>query len=610
MPAVVKRLGHNANPAGTAARTASPGLRNQRLPGSLNPAERYAHGMRNGGDRVPGGSTGRRHRAADPERPPRIGATGGASLFTPAYRASHPSAGPYPGDNGPTGAGLADSGGPTRSASGYGWPATEQEPESVWAADDQPDGDYGWTEPGNAPAGYDQAADLPGGGYSWATDDLTNAGYSWYRDDLDGARPVPERPISNAVRGFPPAPGEPLPTYPPGPFAAWNRSASADDRGHVSAQAPVTGYADSSGQAAVATITPDEFDTNHSIPAIKDPVLGSPERARTGTSTRHASASSPGAARTSGAARPSGSARPSSSARSPGSTRSPGSRSPGSTRSPDAARAPGATRGRASGSHGGRALHAESGRAGAHARQQPVRLAIGAAIVIIAAVTAVLVIPSLGSSPSASHPKATGSPRTTPSPVVQTPTPPPGPWLFIGARTTDPVPLTMQELYPLSFIDAGVYYGRTVSAKSTNCTAAIIGSALQAAVQQAGCTQVLRATYLARHIGSMATIGVLNLKSFAAATKAAGAAGRSDFIAQLPANTGPTHLIGNGTGIEVPLVKGHYLILVWAEFIKLHAPRTKIQRQELSTFMQVLVQQTVNGSLSTRMVDGKPSPPG
>ena len=186
MPAVVKRLGHNANPAGTAARTASPGLRNQRLPGSLNPAERYAHGMRNGGDRVPGGSTGRRHRAADPERPPRIGATGGASLFTPAYRASHPSAGPYPGDNGPTGAGLADSGGPTRSASGYGWPATEQEPESVWAADDQPDGDYGWTEPGNAPADYDQAADLPGGGYSWATDDLTNAGYSWYRDDLDG----------------------------------------------------------------------------------------------------------------------------------------------------------------------------------------------------------------------------------------------------------------------------------------------------------------------------------------------------------------------------------------------------------------------------------------
>ena len=100
----------------------------------------------------------------------------------------------------------------------------------------------------------------------------------------------------------------------------------------------------------------------------------------------------------------------------------------------------------------------------------------------------------------------------------------------------------------------------------------------------------------------MATIGVLNLKSFAAATKAAGAAGRSDFIAQLPANTGPTHLIGNGTGIEVPLVKGHYLILVWAEFIKLHAPRTKIQRQELSTFMQVLVQQTVNARQGTLQI--------
>jgi hypothetical protein len=98
--------------------------------------------------------------------------------------------------------------------------------------------------------------------------------------------------------------------------------------------------------------------------------------------------------------------------------------------------------------------------------------------------------------------------------------------------------------------------------------------------------------------------------SFATATKAALAAGPSQFVAQLPAKTGPTHTIGSGTGIEEALVKGHYLILVWAQFFKLHAPKTPVQRQQLTNFMNAVITDTANASLSNRMVTGKPLPPG
>ena len=84
----------------------------------------------------------------------------------------------------------------------------------------------------------------------------------------------------NAVRGFPPAPGDSLPVYPPGPFAAWNRGQperAGGDRGTWNGLRPGEA-ADPTSQLATATITPDEFDTNHSIPAIKDPVLATVAR--------------------------------------------------------------------------------------------------------------------------------------------------------------------------------------------------------------------------------------------------------------------------------------------------------------------------------------------
>jgi len=82
--------------------------------------------------------------------------------------------------------------------------------------------------------------------------------------------------------------------------------------------------------------------------------------------------------------------------------------------------------------------------------------------------------------------------------------------------------------------------------------------------------------------------------------------GPSAFVAPLASRNGFSSKLGQGTGIEEALVKGHYLVQVWAERIDLSSPKTIEQRQHLTAFMNTLIQNTVNGGLSYRMVEGKP----
>lgn len=579
MPAGAKESGITHRKA-AAADTIGPGLRNQTYLARRDRYYRYAHRMRNAGDRVPSGTSGRRHRAADAEDQPQTPDTGGASLFTPAYRASHAAPGGYSseaarpsadrgqavpaaepgrpaprphwaGSDAPAGAGWAEQ---DQRTAGYGWADADQHDIGYGPADPG----YGAPDPGYGPPGYDQVStgygeidDRSSAGYSWAGDDLTGTGYSWSRPD----EPPPAAPApTNAMRGFPPAPGDPLPVYPPGPFAAWNRGAAA---GAVATEPRPAGYADSAPPLATATITPTEFDTDYSLPAIKDPVLGSQDGGRA---------------------------------------------DPRSVRQP-----PAPSRGRAGGSHASRSHQAHPAKPRPRGRQHSVRLAIGAAVVMIVAVTVVLVA-SLGGAPAHQH--GASGPTSTPGAATPPTSPPTGKWEFIGTRATDPVPLSSPELFPASFVSVGISYSRAATTGGKSCHAALIGATLQTAVRSAGCTQEFRATYLSKTAKVMATIGVFNLKSFASASKAAAATGHSQFVAQLPAKTGPTRHIGSGTGIEEALVKGHYLILVWAEFLKLHAPKTTAQRQQLETFMNLLITKTANVSLSYRMVDGQPTPPG
>jgi hypothetical protein len=232
------------------------------------------------------------------------------------------------------------------------------------------------------------------------------------------------------------------------------------------------------------------------------------------------------------------------------------------------------------------------------------RSAILLAVVLVVAAGAALYLGSHLIS-SRAHPSA--GPRTTPvASATPTPTPSPtlGPYGHIATRAADPMPLTIAQLYPVRFAAGGALYTRTADRLSKSCGNAVVGSNVQSAISSAGCTQAVRATYLSGT--KMGTIGVFNLKTAGGASKAGRAAGASNFVAQLPAKSGPTKKLGHGTGVEEAVFKGHYLILIWAEFTDLRTPKTKAQQASLATFMSQLLQSTANVSLSNRMANGTP----
>jgi hypothetical protein len=235
-----------------------------------------------------------------------------------------------------------------------------------------------------------------------------------------------------------------------------------------------------------------------------------------------------------------------------------------------------------------------------------VLLAAGLAVIVAAGSGTYFYLASGHRSPG----RASAAPEATPTaaPTAQ-PTPSSsttGRWGHIQTRKTDPQPLTLAELFPSRFTSAGIAYSRTAAKSGKHCSSAVLGSQLQSAVGAAGCTQVMRASYLSGTRKLMGTIGVLNLRTARLARHAGRATGRSEFIAQLRGAKGPTRHLNKGTGIEEAQVKGHYLILIWAEFARLHAPKTKAQRKRLVHFCARLLGSTANVSLSRRMVTGKP----
>ena len=242
-------------------------------------------------------------------------------------------------------------------------------------------------------------------------------------------------------------------------------------------------------------------------------------------------------------------------------------------------------------------------------RPASVKVAFSAALLLVLAAASALTYVVLH------HPAKAAQTTVLHKPVTRTAAPQPSPTLgvygHIGSRGSDPLPVTVAQLYPPSFTIGGnsasrTAVTRTVSRESTHCGAAVVGSGLQSAIKAGGCSQVVRATYLGTSLKMMGTIGVLNLKSGQAAKKAASSAGSVNFIAQLRARKGPTSKIGKGTGIEEAAAKGHYLILIWAEFTDLRKPKNNYQRSELVRFMTQMLDKTANISLAARMATGTP----
>ena len=180
-----------------------------------------------------------------------------------------------------------------------------------------------------------------------------------------------------------------------------------------------------------------------------------------------------------------------------------------------------------------------------------------------------------------------------------------GKWQHIGTRAEDPEPLTIAGLYPPQFVLGDSSYVRTAASVTKTCSLAVYGADLQAALQSGHCTQVLRASYISGDGKMMGTVGVVNLITSSATQKAGQVTGPREIIAPLSAKKGATSKLGKGTGVVLAEIKGHYLILMWAQFTNLKSPSGPAQRQALEQFAENLVTGSANINLSSRMLTGK-----
>jgi hypothetical protein len=181
-----------------------------------------------------------------------------------------------------------------------------------------------------------------------------------------------------------------------------------------------------------------------------------------------------------------------------------------------------------------------------------------------------------------------------------------GKWQHIGTRKLDPAPLSTGELYPVAFMLFGKQYTRAAATSDKDCTLVVFGNRLQTALTAGKCTQVVRASYVSGDSKMMGTIGVINLSTASAAQQAGQLTGADQLIAPLTAAKGPTKNLLSGTGVVYAEVKGHYLILMYAEFTNLKSPSTATQKQQLVDFAKNAFDGSANISLSNRMLTGKP----
>ncbi|MBD0745580.1 hypothetical protein [Streptomyces sp. CBMA152] len=163
-------------------------------------------------------------------------------------------------------------------------------------------------------------------------------------------------------------------------------------------------------------------------------------------------------------------------------------------------------------------------------------LLIGGGAVATAAVVAIVAtaIVTTGGSKDGGDSKSASelpSPQTLPSDTAQpqpsfssvAPPPPPNPHDFISSAKKDKAPLSADTLFPGKTLKMGDRtYTKGPTARTTNCASATLGS-LGSALENNGCEQVIRATYVKD--GVAVTIGVATFESEAKANQAKQQAG-------------------------------------------------------------------------------------
>ncbi|MFB4301542.1 hypothetical protein [Actinomadura sp. NTSP31] len=167
------------------------------------------------------------------------------------------------------------------------------------------------------------------------------------------------------------------------------------------------------------------------------------------------------------------------------------------------------------------------------------------------------------SKPAKKAPPAAASTRPTAAP---SPTVPPLQPVKLQSRATDPVKLSLPEVFgKSSFKAGGRKYVRTATSSTKKCAAVVGGTKLEKALKKGDCNQALRATYALSTGSLIGTIGVLNVKSEADAKAAVKAASDKDaFLLALPGKGVSKHA-GKGLAFGTSQAHGHYVVMTWVQ---------------------------------------------
>jgi hypothetical protein len=196
--------------------------------------------------------------------------------------------------------------------------------------------------------------------------------------------------------------------------------------------------------------------------------------------------------------------------------------------------------------------------------------------------------------------KPAAAPTSTPSSTKPTPTPTPSPTetgrgLRLVSRTTDPKPLTLNEIFKAgSFKAGGRRYVMTARRSERKCSPPTHGTKFRKALAKGGCKLI-------------GTIGVINLRTQTAAKSVQVTSRQKDaFILALP-GSGTTKKIGQGLSLTTAEVDGHYLIMSWVQYPN----GKKIASRDYSSVTSFVRSTTYGSNLRTalnyRSMEGKPS---
>nr|WP_152992575.1 hypothetical protein [Nonomuraea pusilla] len=204
-----------------------------------------------------------------------------------------------------------------------------------------------------------------------------------------------------------------------------------------------------------------------------------------------------------------------------------------------------------------------------------------------------------GSETVASRPTRTSAPL---------PTVPGGEFGFAEARTTDPDPITVKEIFgsKKKITYDGRSYEMTITSKDKKCTDGALGDRLQKALKSAKCTQLVRASFRDKPGKVIGTIGVANLKSSATARKVAKSGDTKNYVKPLAGKDTVTKYLGSGSGGAKIWTHGHYAIMVWFQNKDGSKPDSKASKL-LTQAIKDLTKATVFKALDHRSLTGNPA---